>query len=258
MSIWGRWKIGAAALAGALCLAGCSESTATTVTYENADAYSEGGAALSETITDIEIHWEYGDVSLLAGEGTTLSFSETSDSSISDEQSLRYLVDGTTLLIEPCASDTATDLDKDLTLIVPAGSTLESVTVDSNNGGVSVDGVGAESLTVSTYKGSIRVSSSQENAAIDLESVHGDIVTSFVTLPVKMSLSDTSGNITLQVPSQSDMVLNFSTTSGQFTSSIPCAQNGSVYTYGTGGTQYDVSTVTGDVTVVSTKDSTEE
>ncbi|HCW23781.1 MAG TPA: hypothetical protein DGX96_09145 [Lachnospiraceae bacterium] len=246
---------GLALLLGAVLMTGCRAGE-TTITYDNGDAYTAGGTSLAKAIDSVEIHWSAGSVLVMSGQYETISFSEDGQDT-EGKMALRYLVDGNRLVIWPCASGTAVsqDDDKDLVVTVPGYESLTGLSIDAGNAMVEVDDVDTAQLSVSNLTGTIRVETASPNVGMDLTSVHGDVIAALSALPAKLSISDTSGNVSLQIPEDSDATFDYTTTSGRFTSGMASEQNGTLYTIGDGGTQYEVDTVSGDLTVVWQEDS---
>lgn len=142
-----------------LCACGFSVSTGTI--YENAANYSVGDAAVSGKITALDIHWTSGKLILAtAPDGSNaVTLSETSRIELTDEYRVHYWLDGEVLRVQYAASGQRTfpsNLNKTLTLTVPASLTLDKLEIDTASAEVEVTGLCAADVSIGTASGSVR------------------------------------------------------------------------------------------------------
>ena len=284
----------AAAVAAVLALGGCGlfpRAVAGTAAcrYENADAYTADGAVLAERVEKLELHWLSGHVSLTTHGDDTLSLSEAANRDLSEEESLHYRLDGTTLTIQYCRSGAhlEQDLQKELTVCLPE-RLLRELQVDTVSAGITMEGVETEMLELGTVSGKIRLRSCGVTELAELGTVSGGVLAELarplpafsagtvsgdievsapsVTVfeagttsgsvaltaeaaPETVKVSTVSGAVTLCLPETAGFTLALSTVSGACDLSLPCAVENGSYICGDGRGAYRIDTTSGDVCV---------
>ncbi len=218
--------------------------------YDNAGSYEtldrsgfgsgENSAAASELLTgidEIEIHWLTGDVYLVESDGDGVNFQEDYTGNNEDYR-MRYRVSNGKLIIQPCRSRffSSTDLPrKALTVFLPGGSTLKTITVETVSANVELMGGSVDSLTVNTTSGDITgpglpaaeytfgtVSGDialsalpAGGSSITCETVSGEARINCDAAPDEVDLNSVSGNLCLTLPEGSCRYeLDFETVSG--------------------------------------------
>ena len=255
--------------------------------YKGAESYSQGDASISANIARIDIDWISGNIIVKAGD--EVSFYEQSNETISDDMTLRYLVEGDTLTIKYCKSgryDANEMVSKDLHITLDA-STLEHLKLDSISADISIDGISPDRFEVETTSGDIKITGCDSCDILDAESISGNIeinignsarvdldnvsglvdvngdnigslsietVSGDTALFIRGSLSglefeSVSGDLSLYLPSNSSFDLEFESTSGSFRSEHPALVRGDRYIFGEGGPRYEADTVSGDVKI---------
>lgn len=145
--------------------------------YAYSERYSIGnGSALVQDIRHIDIQWIEGGVTVIAGEGDTITFSEESRYALEDRYKLHYFVENGTLHIQYCASRVPLSFGqpfgKALTVTIPAGHALSSFDLEAVSARVEVDSVQAESMEFEIVSGAAELSNLQADF-LDLETVSG-------------------------------------------------------------------------------------
>lgn len=218
--------------------------------YDNAGSYEtldrsgfvsgENSVAASELLTgidEIEIHWLTGDVYLVESDGDGVNFQEDYTGNNEDYR-MRYRVSNGKLIIQPCRSRffSSTDLPrKALTVFLPGGSTLKTITVETVSANVELMGGSVDSLTVNTTSGDITgpglpaaeytfgtVSGDialsalpAGGSSITCETVSGEARINCDAAPDEVDLNSVSGNLCLTLPEGSCRYeLDFETVSG--------------------------------------------
>ena len=221
-------------------LSACSIPVRYDITYAFADRYLPGdGSYDAENVEKIVIIWISGDITLIQSEEQDLSFSEDA-TDLNEERQMHTLLENGVLYVQFCASGyslTATSLEKDLTVEIPAGIELELNTV---SGSVNMDGV-------------------------RLGNVRMDVVSAAVTLGEvtfdSMLLYDVSGGMTADVLHGEQLYC--STVSG--TVQIKDAQvsrpwietvSGDVSVGAMTATDFEIYTTSGEVSLTMTQDTT--
>lgn len=178
------------------------------INYEHPEKYTVGGAAFTGRVEAVEIHWLSGSVTVTGGAGDEIRFSETANRQLSQDLSLHYWLDGSTLCIQFCRSGSwnLNGLEKKLTLQLPE-RLLDTLTVD----------------TVS--------------ARVDLEELETE----------ELEVDTVSGSVSLCLPADADFTLDFDTVSGSFSSELACKTENGRCIFGTGRGDYSIDTTSGSV-----------
>jgi hypothetical protein len=131
---------------------------------------------------------------------------------------------------------------------LPRGVKLD---IESTNGDVTVDGQSAE-LLLQTVNGDITASGIRGTSRVN--TTNGDITLAVDSANGALTFGTTNGDITLQLPDALNAALALRTTNGELNMSYPgtianSSKRQIIATLGSGGSQIDISTTNGDVTV---------
>jgi hypothetical protein len=264
-----------------LTLAGCNYSVdmgfGSTYHYENADDYVMGGASLSDAISEIEIGWVSGSVTVQYHDGDTVLISETCSKALEEKTSLYYRVVGDTLMIQYAKSGVWTNIDfqKDLTVSLPKPSDEEGsviteydLSIETVSADVEILGIQAKKCEFENVSGEILSSLLGEMTSLQVEnvsgtvSIHVDRLDRFDIESVSGNVSLTggdirsgdietvSGNVSLYIPPNHGYTVDFDSVSGDIDlHGTEVSKIGDRYTVGDGSRKYDVETVSGDVKI---------
>lgn len=231
--------LAAASLFALPALGGCEtgfglNDSGTYAPYDGAESYAAGDGRA--TASSLEIDWQSGNVTVRASEtATEISYVETSAESDPDLL-LRARVDEGQLELKFAAprAKLPAGFSKDLEVTVPA-RLLEEVEIENVSGSVRILGVNAVSVAA--------------------EGVSSDIYVSGCTFG-EGEFESVSGDVTL-VLGEVGFRCRYLTVSGRVADGYSAAQNGSVYTYGDGRVELEVTTVSGDLALRRTEQATE-
>ena len=112
----------------------------------------------------------------------------------------------------------------------------DDMRLDSVSGAIRISDVTARSVKGDTTSGSQELSGAFEH--VDLESVSGKLTVTSTVVPASLRADSTSGGITITVPDEGAISVNFSSVSGKLTSDIPTTTKGR-------DAQFQLSTVSG-------------
>lgn len=230
------------------------------------DGFGETQAALSSSsfadVTEVEIHWLSGSVYLAESDedGILLQEDYTGDN---DDYRMRYTVNGSRLIIQPCRSKLFGSVDlpeKTLTVFLPEmlkeisvetvsadvelmGGAAGTLSVSTTSGNILGPGLQVKELELGTVSGDIRLSQYPAGCrTVDCETVSGEVSLGFTSCPEEIDLNSVSGDLALSLPEGSRYDLEFDTVSGsRYTSD-----------QGSGGAdlcEITAETVSGDLTV---------
>lgn len=285
-------KIGFLALPLTLCallLSGCGLHTlpflGLSFHYEHPEQYTAGGAAFTDRVEKVEIHWLSGSVTVTGGPGEEIRFSETANRKLSQDLSLQYWLDGSTLHIQFCRSGrwNVTGLEKKLTLQLPE-RLLDTLTVDTVSARVNLEDLEMKKLEADTVSGAVRLRDCKVSDEAEIDTTSGsvkaeltgqlgewkaDTVSGSVELtvpavqdfdvnttsgavslraekaPEELNVDTVSGTVSLCLPADADFTLDFDTVSGSFSSELACKKEKSRYLFGTGWGDYTIDTTSG-------------
>ena len=270
-------------------LSGCSFGWKTSYIYENGDKYVAGDREISDKIETIDIDYLSGDVILTESSSDAFIITETSGKELDDILKVHTWVDGSTLYVKYCASAKKLDinlLSKKLTIGVPKGTNLnnlkmhvssgdvnavcssKNIDIHCSSGEVHLDQKGksdiinahtssgrvelniesADKVDVAVSSGKIKINA-VEITEINSKTSSGDSVYTFTKAPVISNLKASSGDITINLPKDSDLSAELSTSSGDVSYDLAFAKDGKNYVCGSGANKLTAHTSSGDVEV---------
>lgn len=218
----------------ALCvgaLAGCGVmSFYSFYSYENAQGYSSGACEIEDEVYNLDIDWLAGNVNVGYHEEDRVAVMEDTNGISGRGEELRYRLDGNTLRIRYGAPGRLSARgSKDLTVLLPAGTSLGEVFVETVSANVYGEDISAEKVSIDTVSGDVRISAPGELRDFEADTVSGDVE--------------------LHLPADASFELETDTVSGDFYTDFACTKRGDTYTYGMGGIELDMDTVSGDMSV---------
>ena len=171
--------------------------------FANEDKYTIGDTEITSTVENLDIDWTSGKVNIEYHAGSGVSVSETANRDTSEDEKLRWWLDGTTLRIKYAKPQLTifNNLKKTLTVSLPEGIVLKNVDIDTTSADIGVPSMTADEIKFDTTSGDV-------NAVITAK---------------KLSASSTSGD--LNVRQDSDInTAHFSSTSGTLAFTVPSAE----------------------------------
>ena len=220
--------------------------------------YTVGGASLDAAVENLDIDWTDGSVTIAYHGRNTVEIAETARGPLSEKETLRWRLDGTTLRIryaEPTLFSVRS-LKKDLTVTLPEGVALGEVSIDATSADVVVPELrtGAfaadltsgdlravlespRTVTVSATSGKVELEQRGDADSVRLSGTSGDFQVSLGTVGT-LRASTTSGTVRVGAASAADAGLestsgtiavalgsfrrlDIETTSGTVTAAIP-------------------------------------
>ena len=259
------------------------------INYEHPEKYTVGGAAFTDKVEKVEIHWLSGSVTVTGHRGNEIRFSETANRNLTNDLSMHYWLDGSTLRIQFCRSGkwNLNGLEKELTLQLPE-RLLQSLTVDTVSARVNLEGLKMEDLGLDTVSGAVRLRDCQvsdrarvdttsgfvkaaltgalrewkadtvsgsvelivpEVKAFDVNTTSGSVSLTAESAPKDLDVDSVSGSVTLCLPADGDFTLDFDTVSGSFSSDLAFKTEGSRRIFGRGTGDYSIDTTSGSVNI---------
>ncbi|MCD7823084.1 MAG: DUF4097 domain-containing protein [Oscillospiraceae bacterium] len=234
-------------------------TTSNATSSSNSNYSSATGDFVMDTsgITDIEIDWHSGSVTVIPYSGTTIQVSETSSSTISSSNVLYYTVNKygeLTINFIKANNFSSAGISKDLTVYIPTSMSLDELSIEATSANIVIsDSQGTLSvrdLSVETTSGNstIKGITATEMSA---DATSGTISISSCTISTELDIEITSGSATVALPSGTGYTLEYETTSGTVTASGTSLKGEGRITVGTGTLKIDVETTSGNVTITN-------
>lgn len=229
--------------------AGTSETTAQSSGSSSSIQLSDGTYSVdSSMISSISVKWYSGNVTVSYYDGTEITFSDATDTD--SEQALSSRLDGSELKIFFNQSRTASGSEKDLQINIPNGTELTELDIETTSADINVNGISAAKIDLSSGSGAITAAGAFYD--IEAETTSADMqITTTAAQAREIDVETNSGSITLTLPQDTDgFYLEYETISGDISNDFGVQLNGSslkgTAVYGSGYTQIDVETTTGD------------
>lgn len=236
--------------------------------YKDSEDYAAGAREIDPSgIRNVEINWIGGEISVAYGEGSRISLAE--EQGLPEEDQLRSLVKGDTLIIQFCASRSGfytMPEEKALTVTLPRGMTLNKLDIDSvsargdiqkiqaescrvNNvsGRYTLSDCGFQDLKLNTVSGECRFSGILRT--LEMDTVSGDL-TAILLAPVEeISMDSVSGDLELILPFGVGFQAEIDSVSGDLNCDLPMRKKGDTYLCGDGSAKIEMDTVSGDMNI---------
>ncbi|MBR4575742.1 MAG: DUF4097 family beta strand repeat protein [Clostridia bacterium] len=164
--------------------------------YSNAEKYTAGGAAVKETVKNLEIHWTSGKVTVAYHPENTVILEETASRSLSEDEQLHWWLDGDTLRVQLCKAGARISLpSKQLKLTLPEGMRPEKASFSLTSGDLEIPEIRTEKLEIHTTSGNLNVKAETPN--LKAETTSGSAVLVLTGENRIAECSCTSGGIRL-------------------------------------------------------------
>lgn len=234
------------ALCAALC--GCSVNM---YSYDHAERYTAGDAAVTGRVEALDISWIDGRVNVgrHAGEGVLLS--ETCSRSLKADTQLHWWLDGGTLYVKYAGAGfhTGRSLDKELTVLLPEGLLLEEMVISAVSAEVQAQGVQAEQLVLNTVSGEMQVAADAAER-VEAATVSGNVTLRLNAVPQRINAVSVSGGVTIALPRDAGVTMEVDAVSGTVGGTLPVERaDGGRYISGDGKCSITVDVVSGNVTL---------
>ncbi|MBQ8908621.1 MAG: DUF4097 family beta strand repeat protein [Clostridia bacterium] len=209
-------------MSAALMLSSCDNGIVTS-TYDDANKYRAGAFTYSATtVKSITVEWYSGAITVVEGENSTLSVSESGEA-LDEAHQLHYFLreDGALFIRfwESGLRDKIDEAQKHLTVEIPQNVdvTLLSTTADidlhdlqtaralvtSHSGNINIAAMTAKSLDVSSTSGEVSLSNVTTAEAITVTGISGDVAANAVS-GKSITVNTTSGKVAIDELNMTD------------------------------------------------------
>ena len=242
----------AAVLVAGISLAGMTACNVERFTYDDAERYRVGATDVTGNVTDLEIDWLSGNVNVAYGEVETVMFSETSEETLTQENTVHYWLENSTLHIKYAKSGIKlTNEDppeKDLTVLLPASLALKGLEIESVDANVVLTGINVDDVEIDNIAGNIDATFGTVRE-FSVAVVSGNANMSFATAPTEGEYSNVHGDLTLYLPAETQFTIEVEKLNGSFNSEFDTVKQGNSYVCGNGANEYEFETVSGSVSL---------
>lgn len=231
----------------------CSCTAGSSLTNGRYYAYAENytaGAGDAATLSSIDIEWIAGEVNVQYGETQTVTFSESATEQLTEEETMRWWLDGATLRIKFAKSGyRANDVPKKtLTVTLPQALILQELEIEAVSANVTATGISADKVDFETVSGNISALQIAAARELEFKTVSGNAYAALSALPAEFDCETVSGDVTLAFESGASFYAEFETVSGNFSCAFgDPVKTGKKYTAGTAGAacRIEAETVSG-------------
>ena len=166
--------------------------------YKESSSYSVGAFNLEEPVSNLNVNWLGGSISIESYEGDVIAVTETG--ALKENEALRWRLRNGTLTIYPRRSfwffgfGFGATLQKDLMIRIPASwSSLSEISIDSVSAKISLGGLALSELEIDNVSGNIALSGMQADE-ISIDNVSGSVTLSGISGGI-LNLDSVSGEI---------------------------------------------------------------
>ena len=200
--------------------------TAAGMSYPDADKYTAGNTTVTKPVSNLYVDWTSGRVNIEYHDGTGVIVSETANRALSEDDMLRWWLDGDTLRIRFAKPGfrISVNLDKQLTVSLPKGTVLKSADIGTTSGDVFIPALAADDIRLGSTSGSIdavtdtrklyavstsgdvKVRQDSDINTVDLGSTSGSISCTLGGSVKTLEANSTSGSVSLNVAGAAEEV----------------------------------------------------
>ena len=173
--------------------------TAGGMVYPDADKYTVGNETVTGTVNSLFIDWTSGRVNIEYHDGDGVIISETASRTLSDNDKLRWWLDGDTLRIRYAKPGfrVTVNLEKELTVSLPRDTVLKSADISSTSGDLNIPSLAADEIRLDSTSGSIGAGT--ETKKLTASSTSGDVTILQESDLDTAALNSTSGSLSLSL-----------------------------------------------------------
>ncbi len=161
------------AAAAAICMSGCNIGNF----YSNANKYTSGDREITDEISQIDINWTSGSVSVSRYDKDTVSITETCSDKLEDSKKVHTWVDGKKLRVQYSKSGESfwfKSYDKKLEIKIPKDMKLDDLDFDGSSSDINLDELEAEHIRIDVSSGDVKVTDCSAKT-IDADSSSGNV-----------------------------------------------------------------------------------
>lgn len=230
---------------------------------------ASAGSVSAEEVSQIEIEWAAGSITIVPGDTETIDFSETAG--LSPEDQLIWKQSGSTLQIQFCKPKihvgiSIADLNKDLVITVPQDWACENLQIEAASAEVNVQSLNIDNFYFDGASGQCILENCQIDE-VDLDTASGTIflhgTVNYIdcdaasancclvleNTPKRIEVDSASGDLEISLPQDCGFTVSMEGLSGNFSSDFPTTFKNGKHLYGDGSCRIDISALSGSVII---------
>ena len=221
---------------------------------KDAKYYMMGGSTFAASdVSELNIDWVSGTVTIEAYDGTEVAISETSEDALTDSTTMHYYLesDGTLNIrfgIPGMKSQGENLPDKNLLVRVPRTLRLDEVEMNGLGRSIQMDSVRCSTLEMNSVSRQITLNEC-EIKDIEVNSVSSNVEATFSKMPEDIELNNVSGSTVLYVPEDAGFTLEYNGLVSNFFSELPVARRGKKKVIGNGACEIECNSVSGELAI---------
>ena len=221
---------------------------------KDAKLYAMGGASFANAdVTELNIDWVSGSVTIEAFDGTEVVISETSEDALTDSTTMHYYLepDGTLNIkfgIPGMRSQGENLPDKHLLVRVPRSLRLDEVEVNGAGQDIRMDSVRCGALEMNSVSWQLALNEC-EIEDIEVNSVSSNVEATFSKMPTDIELNNVSGSTVLYVPEDAGITLEWNGVMADFHSELPVASRGKKKIIGNGACAIESNSISAELAI---------
>ena len=225
-------------------------------------------ASDSQPVTQIEIEWAAGTITIQPGDTDHILLSESGK--YDADEAMVYHQYGGKLTIECQEQDVffgfQSTVSKDLTITVPRDWQGQSISINAASAQLNVTGIMVRELELDSASG-IAIFEDCTIGELDIDTASGDVTYSgtldtlefdamsakftavFTATPSRMALDSMSGDVDITLPESCGFTATIDAMSSDFSSDFEVTKKNNQYIYGDGSCRIALSAMSGDVNI---------
>lgn len=230
---------------------------------------ASAGSVSADEVSQIEIEWAAGSITIIPGDTETIDFSETAG--LSPEDQLIWKQSGSTLQIQFCKPKihvgiSIADLNKDLVITVPQDWACENLQIEAASAEVNVQSLNIDNFDFDGASGQCILENCQIDE-VDLDTASGTIFLHgtvnyldcdaasancclvLENTPKRIEVDSASGDLEISLPQDCGFTVSMEGLSGNFSSDFPTTFKNGKHLYGDGSCRIDISALSGSVII---------
>lgn len=221
---------------------------------KDAKYYVMGGSTFAASdVSELNIDWVSGTVTIEAYDGTEVAISETSEDALTDSTTMHYYLesDGTLNIrfgIPGMKAQGENLPDKNLLVRVPRTLRLDEVEMNGLGRSIQMDSVRCSTLEMNSVSRQITLNEC-EIKDIEVNSVSTNVEATFSKMPEDIELNNVSGSTLLYVPEDAGITLEYNGLVSNFYSELPVARKGKNKVIGNGACEIECNSVSGELAI---------
>ena len=221
---------------------------------KDAKYYVMGGSTFAASdVSELNIDWVSGTVTIEAYDGTEVAISETTEDALTDSTTMHYFLesDGTLNIrfgIPGMKAQGENLPDKNLLVRVPRTLRLDEVEMNGLGRSIQMDSVRCSTLEMNSVSRQITLNEC-EIKDIEVNSVSTNVEATFSKMPEDIELNTVSGSTLLYVPEDAGITLEYNGLVSNFYSELPVARKGKNKVIGNGACEIECNSVSGELAI---------